>query len=262
MIKPARVDYDAIALLYDATPYRIKPIDPELLTYIEQRAPPDKLSVLDVGCGTGNQLIANRPALADARIVGLDRFSKMLRQARLKAPAIAWVQADGSALPFETDSFDFITCQFALHHIQDKSGMLRETFRVLRHGGRFAVRNLCPQDCPDWLFYIYFPEALAIDLEDFWSPESITAEMDKAGFDAVAVERDHLRFKQDMRAWFGDVRQRGTCSQLLAIPDGAYEAGLCRLTEELAAQNGPLLRENHICLVTIRGSKQIGESGV
>jgi hypothetical protein len=29
-------------------------------------------------------LIANRPALADARIVGLDRFSKMLCQARLK----------------------------------------------------------------------------------------------------------------------------------------------------------------------------------
>ena len=256
-MKPARVDYDTIAHLYDTTPHRTKPVDPELLTFIRQRASCDNLSVLDVGCGTGNQLIANRPVLADARMVGLDRFSGMLRQARLKAPDIAWVQADGSILPFQADSFDFITCQFALHHIQDKAAMLRETFRVLRGGGRFVVRNVCPQDCPDWLFYAYFPQSLVIDLEDFWPPETITAEMDKAGFAAVAVEREHLCFEQDLRVWLGDVRRRGTCSQLLAIPDAAYETGLRRLTDELAAQSGPLLRRNHICLLTIRGGKPV-----
>ena len=117
--------------------------------------------------------------------------------------------------------------------------------------------NVCPQDCPDWLFYDYFPESLVIDLEDFWPPESITAELNKAGFVAVAVEREHLRFEQDLRAWFDEVRRRATCSQLLAISDPAYEAGLRRLTEELAAERGPLLRKNHICLVTIRGGKPL-----
>ena len=141
--------------------------------------------------------------------------------------------------------------------MQDEAGMLRETFRVLRDGGRFVVRNVCPQECPDWLFYVYFPESWEIDLEDFWSPGSIAAEMDKAGFDAVTIEREHLRFEQDLRAWLDEVGRRATCSQLLAIPDAAYEAGLRRLTEELAAQRGPLLRQNHICLVTIRGGKQV-----
>jgi hypothetical protein len=121
------------------------------------------------------------------------------------------------------------------------------------------MRNVCPQDCTDWLFYIYFPDALAVDLRDFWSPESITAEMEKAGFDAVTIDREHLRFEQDLRAWFDEVHTRGTCSQLLAIPDAAYEAGLRRLTQELAAQSGPLVRENHLCLVTIRGEKRAGQ---
>ena len=173
----------------------------------------------------------------------------------MKAPEITWVQADGSVLPFETDSFDFITCQFALHHIHDKAAMLRESLRVLRHGGQFVVRNICPQECPDWLFYVYFPESQATDLKDFWPPESITAEMDEAGFDMVAVEREHLRFAQDLRAWFDEVGRRATCSQLLAIPDAVYQAGIRRLAEELAAGSGPLLRENHICLMTIRGGK-------
>ena len=158
-MKRSRVDYDAIAHLFDSGPHRTKTVDPELLAFIEQRIPSDLGSILDVGCGTGNQLIADRAVLPSAWLVGLDRSLGMLRQARLKAPDIAWVQADASTLPFQTESFDFITCQFALHHIQDKVGMLRETLRVLRIDGRLILRNLCPQECADWLYYDYFPES-------------------------------------------------------------------------------------------------------
>lgn len=117
------------------------------------------------------------------------------------------------------------------------------------------MRNSCPQESPDWLFYIYFPEALTVDLEDFWPPENVKAEMEKAGFGAVAVEMQHLRFEQDLRAWFDEVRRRYTCSQLLAISDAAYEAGLHRLARDLAASRGPVSRANHLCLVTIRGER-------
>ena len=33
--------------------------------------------------------------------------------------------------------------------------MLREAFRVLRRGGRFALYNMCPQESDDWLYYAY-----------------------------------------------------------------------------------------------------------
>ena len=252
----SRVDYDAIAHFYDGQPYRTKIVDPELLAFIEQRIPGYPPSTLDVGCGTGNQLVANRAALLSAQLVGVDRSLGMLQQARPKAPDIAWVQADASALPFPSGSFDLITCQFALHHIQDKVGMLRETLRVLRIDGRLILRNLCPQECADWLYYDYFPDARMIDLEDFWPPETIMAEMDATGFVAVTEEREHLRFEQDLRSWLDNVRRRDTCSQLLAITDSVYEAGLSRLMQELADRSSPLLRQDHLCLVTIRGEKR------
>src|SRR5215471_673781 len=251
-----RVDYDAIAHLYDTQPFRTKTVDPELMAFLGQRGTATPLAILDIGCGTGYQLVANRAIVPQAQCVGLDRSLGMLRQARSKAPDIAWVQADGAALPFQNQSFDFVTCQYALHHIQDKADMLRAVFRVLRHRGRLVLHNLCPQECADWLYYAYFPEAYAIDLEDFWPPDAVVAVMRAAGFVAVTVERQHLRYEQNLRVWLETVRRRDTCSQLLTIPDPAYEAGVRRLEHELAAGNAPLVRMDHLCFVTIRGEKQ------
>ena len=65
-----RVNYDTIAHLYDTQPYRAKTVDPELVAFLEQCGPAETLSILDVGCGTGNQLVANRAMLPHARLVG------------------------------------------------------------------------------------------------------------------------------------------------------------------------------------------------
>jgi SAM-dependent methyltransferase len=253
--QPSRVDYDAVAPLYDSQPYRAKAVDPEFLAFLAQRASAEALSALDIGCGTGNQLVANRAAMPDARLVGIDRSSGMLRQARPKAPDILWVQADAAILPFPAASFDFIGCQFAFHHIRAKAAMLRDAFRVLRIGGRFVLRNLCPQESPDWLYYRYFPEARIVDLEDFWPPEAIVAVMEGAGFTAVTAEYEHVRGEQDLSAWREIVQRRDTCSQLLAISDAAYAAGMRRLECELADGSAPRSCADHLCLITIRGDK-------
>jgi ubiquinone/menaquinone biosynthesis C-methylase UbiE len=250
-----RADYDAIAPLYDSGPGRAKAIDQEFLAFLEHRGSSHAPSLLDIACGTGNQLIANSAAAPDAKMVGVDRSLGMLRQAWQKSRSIAWTQADAAALPFPALSFDFISCQFALHHFQDKVGMLSETFRVLRPDGHFAIRNLCPQESSDWLYYEYFPEAQLADLRDFWPPEAIVAIVEGIGFTAVSTEYQHLHFEQDLPQWLETVRRRDTCSQLLAITDTAYEAGLRRLERELQQGTTPQRRADHLCLLTIRGDK-------
>src|SRR5271169_3733824 len=110
MRQQPRVNYDEIADLYDAQPYRAREAEREFLAFVEQREFAD-LTALDIGCGTGNQLIANRVAAPHAWYAGLDRSFGMLRQARFKAPEIAWVRADGAVLPFPAGSFDFVCSQ-------------------------------------------------------------------------------------------------------------------------------------------------------
>jgi SAM-dependent methyltransferase len=258
----ARVDYDAIAHLYDTQPYRGKAVDPELVTFIARRAASNRPSVLDIACGTGSQLVANRSIVPEARLVGLDRSFGMLRQARSKMRDIAWVQADGAMLPFRPESFDLITCQFGFHHLLDKAAMLGSVFHTLRQDGRFVMRNLCPQENRDWLYYDYFPEALAIDLADFWPPETIVTTMEAMGFSAITVELEHLRIKQDLRVWLGTVRRRDTNSQLMAISDRAYEAGIHRLEREVAAREASEMRADHLCLITVRGDKRAARAPV
>ena len=182
----------------------------------------------------------------------------MLHQAQCKAKDIVWVQADGAILPFQPETFDFITCQFGFHHLPDKSGMLHEVYRVLRRNGRFVMRNLCPQEHPDWLYYEYFPEALLIDLSDFWPPDTVVATMEAIGFAAVAVELEHLRFEQDLRVWLETVRRRDTNSQLMAISDCEYDAGIHRLESEMANPDAPKVRTDHLCLITIHGDQTVG----
>ena len=256
MTPPIRVNYDAIAHLYDGQPYRAKSPDPELSAVIGEDTGTDTLSVLDIGCGTGNQLVADRAILRNARMVGLDRSLGMLRQAQSKASEIAWVQADAAMLPFGAGSFDFITCQHAFHHVRGQKAMLGEVLRVLRPSGRFVLHSLDPRDSPDWLYYQYFPDAHAVDLKDFWSPEQIMAVMETTGFVAATATQQHLHFEQNLRDWLAVVQRRDTCSQLMAISDAAYAAGLRRLEQELADRSVPSIRRDHLCLVTIRGEKR------
>ncbi|HEV2187601.1 MAG TPA: methyltransferase domain-containing protein [Stellaceae bacterium] len=248
-----RVDYDAIADRYDSQPHREKSIDPELTAFVGERE--HVLWLLDLACGTGDQLIANRALLPDATMVGVDGSLGMLRQARRRAPDIAWVHADGAQLPFRAESFDFVSCQYAFHHFRDKALVLRSAFRVLRGGRRLVIYNLCPHDCEDWLYYLYFPEALGRDLADFWAPAAIIAEMKTIGFADVTIEREHRRADRDLAAFLEVVRRRDGNSQLLTLSETAYEAGLRSLEREVADNNAPRLRTDHLCFITIHGDK-------
>ena len=256
MQRSSRVDYDAIAELYDSTPHREKSADPELAAFLGRHEPALRLTLLDIACGTGNQQIANRDIVPDASLVVLDGSLGMLRQARRKMPDIAWVHGDSAALPFASSSFDFLSCQYAFHHFRDKAGMLREAFRVLRRGGRFALYNMCPQESDDWLYYAYFPEAKTRDFADFWPPDAIVSEMTAIGFAGVEVARRHVHRERDLAELLSAMRFRERNSQLLSLSDAAYAAGLRRIERDLNDPQTPKMRAEHLCFVTVRGDRR------
>ena len=192
---PRQVDYDAVAHLYDAQPYRDKSPDPALLEM--QRSRPVQ-AVLDMCCGTGNQLIANQPPAPSVFLAGLDLSFGMLRQASRKSPGISWVQADSAAPPFADQSFDYISHQFAFHHVPDKPRAIQALFRLLRPGGRLVMTNLHPHTMPGWLYYRYFPAALERDRRDFLPGDALAELMRQSGFHPVAMDLRHIDYEEEL----------------------------------------------------------------
>lgn len=91
------------------------------------------LAVLDVGCGTGgSEQLYRRFARS---YVGIDLSMTALSMASRVRPALRWMRADASSLPWSDGSFDLVAFSSVLHHIPDMRPALSEAFRVLRPGG-------------------------------------------------------------------------------------------------------------------------------
>lgn len=104
--------------------------------------------VLDVAAGTGRLATAVRDAGA-ARVVALD-FSMPMLTAGAALPdrgSLAWVNGDGTRLPFADATFDAVTIGFGLRNLPDTVAGLRELLRVTRPGGRLAVLEC---SAPTW----------------------------------------------------------------------------------------------------------------
>jgi len=251
-----RVDYDRIAHLYDE-PLRDHSPDADLAEYLLEhpQSSVSELVVLDMGCGTGKQLTANREIYPNTTMIGLDLFWGMLNQAQKRCATVSWVQGDCSATPFADFTFDYASSQFSYSHVVDKKGLFSEAFRILKHGGRYAMTHIDPWSMPDWLVYRYFPAAKRRDFKDFLTVDSFVERMLEAGFVNTVVRRSYHIDKLSLCEFLDYASQRHRTSQLMVIPDQSYKEGLNALQEDIKQYSDSWQLESEICLVTITGDK-------
>jgi SAM-dependent methyltransferase len=90
--------------------------------------------VLDVGCGTGHDLV---PLGSDS--VGIDRSAAMVERARERDGTA--LLGDAASLPFARASFGSVRADRVLQHVLDPAAVLSEMLRVTRSGGRVIVAD-------------------------------------------------------------------------------------------------------------------------
>ena len=172
--------------------------------------------VLDIGCGTGDLIIAlARLSANDAELTGIDYSQPMLEIAARKAAhlqpekKISFVHGDVANLPFPDGHFDCVGISFAFRNLTYKNPAakrhLAEVFRVLKEEGRYViVETSQPQSrLIRKLFQLYlrwfvFPvgylisgnrgayQYLAESASRFYSSEEVKEMLLSAGFSKVS----------------------------------------------------------------------------
>jgi ubiquinone/menaquinone biosynthesis C-methylase UbiE len=104
--------------------------------------------VLDIASATGHTAFAFAPHVA--HVWSTDITDEMLKIAAEQAVEqvfenVTVEYADAESLPYEDGRFDLVTCRIAPHHFPNINAFTRESARVLKPGGRFAVvDNIVP----------------------------------------------------------------------------------------------------------------------
>lgn len=161
-------------------------------------------TVLDLGSGGGiDVLLSARRVGPTGKAYGLDMTDEMLglaRENQRKAGIenVEFLKGEIENIPLPNNSVDIVISNCVINLSADKNGVLREAFRVLRPGGRFAVsdvvvRGEVPSDIRKnvelWIGCI----AGAMEESEY------RMKLAAAGFEAIEVEPTRIYKVEDAR---------------------------------------------------------------
>jgi arsenite methyltransferase len=161
-------------------------------------------TVLDLGSGGGiDVLLSARRVGPSGKAYGLDMTDEMLalareNQARAGAKNVEFLKGEIEHIPLPDNSVDVIISNCVINLSADKDQVIREAFRVLKPGGRFAVSDVVTRgEVPEqlrhdmllWVGCI----AGALDQDDY------RAKLAAAGFERAAIEPTRVYNVADAR---------------------------------------------------------------
>ncbi|MEN8700782.1 demethylmenaquinone methyltransferase [Bacillus infantis] len=168
---------------------------------------------LDLCCGTADWTIALAEAVGtDGEVKGLDFSKNMLKigEEKVKSRNLSQVElihGNAMELPFEDNSFDYVTIGFGLRNVPDYMQVLREMNRVLKPGGMAVCLETSQPTMFGYkqLYYAYFRYIMPLfgrvfaksykeyswlqeSARDFPGMKELAAMFESAGFKNVAFK--------------------------------------------------------------------------
>lgn len=146
----------------------------------------DGWTMLDIGCGGGATLKRLLKRSKDARVYGIDISEESVAKAR-KVNAnvldrqVFVTQGSAEKLPYEDNKFDLVTAVETVYFWPDLPNCLKEVRRVVKPGGRFAIKVEVLESDSVWTDVVEGMTA--------YSPKQLIEMLDEAGFVKTELHR-------------------------------------------------------------------------
>lgn len=148
-----------------------------------------KGALLDVGCGSGRYIYTLRQAGWDAKGVDISPTDYGKKKLGLDIH-----EGDLLDCKFPSEAFDAVTLWWTLEHVHEPLSLLKETHRILKNDGVCVVgvqniKSLEAEIFKQYWFHLFLPKHLY-----HFSPVSLKAILEKAGFKNVRIKYDLFSF--------------------------------------------------------------------
>jgi ubiquinone/menaquinone biosynthesis C-methylase UbiE len=194
--------------------------------------------VLDLGSGGGiDVLLSARRVGPGGKAYGLDMTDEMLALARENQRKAGvenceFLRGEIENVPLPDASVDVVVSNCVINLSPDKDQVLREAFRVLRPGGRFAVSDVVVRG--------EVPAAIRKSVE-LWigcvagalEEGEYRDKLAKAGFEAIDVEPTRVYRAEDARAFLADAGL--DVDAVAPVVDGRFVSAFVRARKPAAA---------------------------
>jgi arsenite methyltransferase len=195
--------------------------------------------VLDLGSGGGiDVLLSARRVGPTGKAYGLDMTDEMLALAnenkrKARAENVEFLRGEIEHIPLPDNSVDVIISNCVINLSADKDSVLREAFRVLKPGGRFAVSDVVTRgeiSAEIRQSMLLWVGCVAGALEEGEYRDKLGA----AGFEAIEVEPTRIYRVEDAREFLSE---KGLDVDSLAPQvDGKFLSAFVRAVKPLAAK--------------------------
>src|SRR5271167_3193091 len=196
-------------------------------------------TVLDLGSGGGiDVLLSGRRVGPSGKAYGLDMTDDMLALARenqRKAGAanVEFLKGEIEHIPLPDNSVDVVISNCVINLSADKDRVLREAFRVLKPGGRFAVSDvvthgvMLPEIRQSVLLWV---GCVAGALEE----NEYRAKLASAGFETIEVEPTRIYRIEDAREFLSG--QNIDVDAIAPQVDGKFMSAFVRAVKPLGKE--------------------------
>jgi ubiquinone/menaquinone biosynthesis C-methylase UbiE len=215
----------------------------------------DRLSFLDIGCGTGLYSIALAEDVG-LDFTGIDLSEEMLEQARRKCPQGTWLLGDIVNVEFGNETFHAALMSYVIQHINYRRVLPRVHGFLKRPGGLlFIVTDDHDQFLAD-PYHRYIPELMEIDLGRFPEVSDLCRHLDEIGFE-TRTERVCRETSISDEDGVKNLVERGKAryfSTLTLLSDEELHTGLISMERGLLneLESGPVVRKREKTIVIAR----------